>query len=143
MLKSCSYCGRIHDTRIVCAKQQEVIDSNRRKRKSTVAGDYRKKNAWTKKSRAIRERDKYLCLCCREMEKGTLIQYNTKRLSVHHIIPIVENPEMKNCDENLITVCERHHELCESGAISQEKQRKLVKKSMQEAENDGEFVAIL
>ena len=58
--------------------------------------------------------------------------YNTDTLEVHHIIPIEEDDDRKLDDDNLITVCRVHHEQCENGRISREKQKELVTESMHE-----------
>lgn len=39
-------------------------------------------------------------------------------LSVHHIVPVAEDPERALDDSNLITLCSFHHELAESGYIT-------------------------
>ena len=37
--------------------------------------------------------------------------------SVHHIVPLVEDYEKRLDDDNLITLCSRHHEMAEKGDI--------------------------
>ena len=130
MLKSCQYCGRIHDTKTLCAQKKREQERRWAERENTPAAGFRKKNAWTEKSREIRERDHYLCLCCKENAAGTVRRLNGKDLSVHHIVPIEEDYDMRLDDENLITVCGMHHEMCEAGEISREDQRRYVMKSM-------------
>ena len=49
-----------------------------------------------------------------QQEKG-----NNKRLSVHHITPIKDDPERYLDEDNLITLCERHHEEAENGKIDE------------------------
>lgn len=48
---------------------------------------------------------------------GTVQQYTYENLSVHHIIPLAEDPNCSLDDTNLITVCGYHHRLAESGKI--------------------------
>lgn len=130
MLKSCSYCGRIHDTKDICAEKRIALDK-RKKRRRTKAYGFHRSYTWTNKSIEIRERDNNLCLCCKAMLKGTIRQFNSEELSVHHIIPIEEDYDMRLEESNLITVCRRHHEMCEDGTISRSMQQELVDASMQ------------
>lgn len=130
MLKSCSYCGRIHDSKLICREKKIAEEKRWKYRKNTNALKFRRTNQWTNKSIDIRERDNYMCLCCKEEMKGTLRKYNTEDLSVHHIIPIEEDYDKRLDDYNLISVCQRHHEMCESGQISRERQQELVRDSI-------------
>ena len=126
MLKSCKYCGRIHEQAYICNQKHQAQVKRQQNRKQTTALRFRRSEAWTNKSIAIRQRDNYLCLCCKEQLVGTVKQYNTINLSVHHITPIEEDYNTRLDDENLITVCDVHHELCEAGEIPREIQRQLV-----------------
>ncbi len=138
MLNSCNYCGRIHDKKIMCAQKKQAMEKRWSTRKKTDASKFRKTNAWTNTSLRIRDRDKYMCLCCKEGLKGTLNRYNTKDLSVHHIIPIEEDYTKRMDGDNLITVCCVHHEMCEAGIITRETQRELALKSMHDAGEDAD-----
>ena len=113
MLKSCPYCGRIHDPHTVCPKKP-VYDypSNRHRSK---AGDLRHRNIWKEKSLEIRRRDKGLCRVC--LSRGIL---TTRNLSVHHIIPINEQSDLWLDNDNLITVCNKCHDEAEAGLIDRE-----------------------
>jgi len=42
---------------------------------------------------------------------------NGRQLSVHHIIPIRQDPERKMDDDNLITLCHDHHEEVEGNPV--------------------------
>ena len=132
MLKSCKYCGRIHDEKIVCEQKQKANNQRWQNRKQTRALQFRRSNAWTDKSVLIRKRDKYMCLCCKAQLIGTVVQYNTHDVSVHHITPIEEDYDMRLDEDNLITVCPVHHEMCERGDITRDEQRRLVLLSIQE-----------
>jgi len=136
MLKSCQYCGKIHDSKIICKPKKEAEEKRWGARKKTGALSFRKTYAWTNISRRVRDRDKNMCLCCLAELPGTLKKYNTEDLAVHHIIPIEEDYAQRMDGANLITVCSRHHEMCEAGAISRETQQDLVNKSMREAGED-------
>lgn len=136
MLKSCSYCGKIHDTRKPCAEKKARQKECQRQRNNSRAKIFHHSSRWARKSKAIKERDHYMCLCCKAgMGHGKV--YNTDTLEVHHIIPIEEDDNRKLDDDNLITVCRVHHEQCENGRISREKQKELVTESMHEENSEG------
>lgn len=61
---------------------------------------------------------------------GTQTKYETRDLSVHHIVPLAEDFERRLDETNLLTVCSYHHEACEAGAIDRETQRQLAEKSI-------------
>ena len=143
MLKSCKYCGRIHEASEMCDKKKEAEKRRWNNRKNTRALSFRHSNEWTNKSKAIRGRDNYLCLCCKAMLPGTTRQYETRDLSVHHITPIEEDYEKRLDDFNLITVCKIHHEMCEQGDIARDEQRSLVLRSMNAGEKVGENVIVM
>lgn len=72
-----------------------------------------------------------MCLCCLAELEGTETKYNTEALEVHHIVPLREDIEKKDDNENLITVCKLHHEMCEEGDIGRDIQRCLARWSEQ------------
>ena len=121
MLKSCKYCGKIHDSKYDCGKKP------RRKKIRTEQNQFRSTNAWKNKSIRIRTRDHYLCQVCIRNLYHTHQQYNDKDLEVHHIIPVVENYDKRLDDDNLITLCGPHHEMAERGEISREELRTIAR----------------
>lgn len=129
MLKSCRYCGRIHDSKYECSQKKKAKEHRWNQRKDSQALKFRKTSRWTNKSLRIRQRDKDMCLCCKALLPGTKRQFNTENLSVHHIEPIEENYDLRLDDDNLITVCDVHHEMCEAGIITREEQKRLVRES--------------
>ena len=129
MLSSCKYCGRVHDKKIICPPKKKALEKRWASKNPTLQ-KFRKSNKWTEKSRRIRERDKYLCLCCLAGIKGTVRQINGTDLSVHHITPLEEDYDQRLDDGNLITVCRMHHEMCERGEITRQRQRELAAESM-------------
>ncbi len=143
MLKSCQYCGKIHDTKNRCAKKEAAEAERWRQRKNTKAAGLRRTAAWTNMSRSIRERDNYMCLCCKANLPGTIRIYNTKDLSVHHIVPLEEDYDMGLERTNLITVCGVHHEMCEAGTIGRDTQRSLVDESMRFVGEEGDAPLVL
>lgn len=113
MLKSCRYCGRIHDSKFNCGKKPK----HRKMLKETEASAFRRSDAWKKKSLSIRERDHYLCQVCLRSVYMSKRALTYDGLAVHHIVPIEEDRSLALEDSNLITLCNFHHELAESGYI--------------------------
>ena len=111
MMTVCSSCGGLHTLGTRPCK------SSRMPKRDTIANEIRKTHKWRTKSEQIRERDHYLCRVCLTTEYDTFQQYTYQNLSVHHIIPLAEDPNRSLDDYNLITVCDYHHRLAESGKI--------------------------
>lgn len=121
MLKSCQYCGRIHNSGYICPYKPI------RKSKITEADKFRWTSLWQKKREEIKQRDLYLCqICIRQLYK-TIVKYNTEELEVHHNVPINEDYNKRLDNDNLLTVCHSHHEMCESGEIPREEVQKIIK----------------
>ncbi len=120
MLRSCPYCGRIHDRKFICSHKPKS------KKEPTEADRFRWTNNWKKKREEIKKRDLYLCqICIRELY-DTAIKYNTKDLGVHHNIPLNECYDKRLDNDNLLTVCNYHHEKCESGEIPREQVQRII-----------------
>ncbi len=120
MLKSCGYCGKIHDSKYICNAKPK------RNKSITETEKFRWTNKWQKKREEIKKRDLYLCqICIRELY-NTINKYNTEDLSVHHNIPINEDYNKRLDNNNLLTVCNYHHELCESGKIPREEVQTII-----------------
>ena len=115
MLRSCKHCGRVHDPKFDCGKKPK------RNKQGNDKDKFRWSRKWSNKRDRIKERDKYLCQVCKQ--EGIYI-YND--LEVHHIIPLEEDFNLRLDDDNLITLCKKHHELAESGKISREYLRGLI-----------------
>lgn len=143
MLKSCSYCGKIHAKNFVCREKKQRDEKRWQKKRETNASIFRCSSTWTRASLRIRARDKHMCLCCKANLPGTVRKYNTKNLSVHHIIPVEEDYSQRLAGENLISVCSVHHEMCESGAIDRSVQRELAAVSMLEAGESADAQLVL
>jgi len=107
MLVSCPRCGRIHERGYRCPRIRAKAE--------TEAANFRRTSAWKRKSLAIRERDNYLCQVC--LKEGVL---EHRGISVHHIVPVAEDGMRALDDDNLITLCEYHHQLAETGKISRD-----------------------
>lgn len=120
MLKSCSYCGKIHDSKYICSKRPQ------RKKETTEADKFRWTSIWQRKREEIKKRDLYLCqICIRELY-NTVTKYNTEELSVHHNTPINEDYNKRLDNNNLLTVCDYHHKMCERGEILREEVQKII-----------------
>lgn len=120
MLKSCQYCGKIHNSKFICSQKPK------RKKYITEADKFRWTIKWQKKREEIKQRDLYLCqICIRELY-NTKIKYNTECLEVHHNIPINEDYDKRLDNDNLLTVCHYHHELCENGEISRDEVQSII-----------------
>lgn len=128
MLMSCSYCGRIHDSTYVCIEKEKAM-SKRKTKLHTDSNKFRGRHAWRKKRKEIRERDCVCQICVRGLY-DPVRKYETEDLSVHHIVPLVEDYCKRLDNENLITLCARHHEMAENGKIP----RDLLKKNAIERE---------
>lgn len=129
MLKSCKYCGRIHDARYDCGRRPQRI----RTQSDTEAAAFRRKQAWTKLSRQIRDRDNNLCQVCFRQLYLTNKQLTWNSISVHHIIPLEEDPDRGLDPSNLISLCTMHHELAESGYIPRDELLAIAKEQEQRA----------
>ena len=111
MLKSCQYCGKIHDRKFICPKKPI------RKKYATDQSKFRSTYAWTKKAQGVKKRDGYLCQVCLRGLYEPMRKYETDHLEVHHIERVVENFEKRLDGYNLITLCERHHQMADAGLI--------------------------
>ena len=107
MKRSCQYCGGIHPVGVDCPMRPK-----RKAKEYTEIVRFRSSWAWTRKAKQIKERDHYLCRLC--LEEGRMC---TKDLEVHHIEPICENWDARLENDNLVTLCDKCHELAECGAV--------------------------
>ena len=129
MLKACSYCGQIHDSKYICTHKEQAIKNRQSQRtsKNKRIYDFHRSHKWKGKSIAIRERDNYCCqICIRELHNPER-KYETDNISVHHIVPVAEDWEHRLDEENLITLCSRHHEQAEKGEIKRDELQKIAK----------------
>lgn len=124
MLKSCKYCGRIHDSKMDCGCKPKRI------KESTAESSFRGTAKWKKKRMQILERDGHMCqLCLRGLHDIGTRRFNGKDLEVHHIVPLSVNFDLRLEDDNLITLCGEHHELAEAKAIEGELLRDIAKEN--------------
>lgn len=121
MKKSCKYCGGIHDRAYICEKKPQ-----KKYKEVKEIDNFRGSYDWKIKREYIKKRDKYLCQACLHNLPGTIKRINYDNLSVHHITPLKANYELRLEESNLITLCDLHHELAESGAIPADDLRKII-----------------
>lgn len=121
MLKSCSYCGSIHDKKYRCPKKPI------RDKKLTHVDKFRWTKAWQSKRKQIREdRDKHMCQVCIRELYNTQYKYNFDNIQVHHIHSIAEDYSKRLDDDNLIALCSYHHAIAERGEITRDELLKIV-----------------
>jgi len=113
MLKTCTVCGRIHAMDNQCQPRRD----------DSKAARFRQGRHWKNKSIAIRERDHYLCQCCIRNLYDTGRMLNCDLVEVHHIVPVGDNYDLRLEDDNLISLCHRHHEAAEAGRIGRGEMR--------------------
>lgn len=137
MLKSCQYCGRIHEKSYVCP-QKEQADRQRQKKGGSKETRFRYTKVWKEKREEIRGRDSHCCqVCVRGLEDPERM-YETDELSVHHIIPLTEDWDRRMDGDNLLTLCRRHHEMAERGVI----RRDVLMRIAEEQESKMDFPLI-
>ena len=109
MLKACSRCGQVHDDSSVCHHGQH------RKFNKTDETKLRSRYSWKQKRAEIRDRAFELCEVC--MDEG---DYSKKDLEVHHIVKLKDDPSGFLENENLISLCVKHHKMADDGELSVE-----------------------
>ncbi len=123
MKKSCVYCGKSHEYNETCPKRAEYRNKYKYDyKRDSLADKFRNSRIWREKRSEIQRRDCYLCRYCFCVEK----KINTSDLSVHHIIPIEKNYNLRLDNGNLITLCRLHHEQAEKGLIKSENLRNIL-----------------
>lgn len=122
---SCPYCGRIHPREFDCGKKRRYGEQD----KTAKEYKFRHGARWTEKSKAIRTRDKHLCVYC--LKKLGVI--NNTAVEVHHIVPVKKDFDARLDSGNLISLCREHHEEAEQGTIGVEELQELAKQQEEEA----------
>lgn len=136
MLKSCSACGKIHDSKYICPQKAQRIKDRQsyRRMENKKIYDFHRSQRWTDKSLTIRQRDNYCCQICLRNMYGAERQYETEDVSVHHINPLSDCWDERLDDGNLITLCRIHHEMAEKGEICKEELRAIAEEQEQKTE---------
>ena len=137
MLKTCPTCGKLHRIDEICPIRQQrrteylkKINRNRKaernsekSERNSEADHFRNTKKWQRKRKQILSRDLCMCRVCFLLEN----KITTGSLNVHHIEPLSNNFDKRLDDKNLITLCRFHHEKAESGEISADTLRGLIK----------------
>ena len=121
MLKSCEYCGKFHDSKFDCGKKP-----TRKKIRPTKSNTFRSSQAWKDKAIEIKERDHYLCQICIRGLYGAPRRLSYDNLSVHHAKKIETDWDKRLDNDNLITLCDMHHRMCEDGTIPYETVKRII-----------------
>jgi 5-methylcytosine-specific restriction protein A len=66
--------------------------------------NFYKSNRWRRKRERILRRDEYLCRECKRYGKST------SAVTVHHVHPLEQYPELALVNDNLISLCNQCHE---------------------------------
>ena len=121
MLKSCKYCGKIHDEKVICEQKQQVLEKqkDRKYHHTETYKAYHNSTYWNKLSKHIRERDLYMCQICGKQAE-----------EVHHIEKIEEEPNKAYDETNLISLCHLCHTRAEKGFIEKSELLNLVEQSI-------------
>jgi hypothetical protein len=53
--------------------------------------------------------------------------YQYENTQVHHSIPIIERPDLKLSNDNLITLCSEHHYMAETHQIPLQEIQRIIK----------------
>ena len=122
MLVSCSYCNGFHNRGFICPSRPK---NKRTEKEANHITRFRSSRAWHNKREAIKDRDKFLCMYCKD--KGRFV-FN--RLSVHHIRPISKAWALRLDESNLITLCSTCHKMAEDGNIKAVELVQLVKNAV-------------
>lgn len=122
-LRACAYCGRIHPADYICEKKPK----RKEKKTDTEAVRIRNTSRWQYTRQHIKERDNNLCQLCLRNYQGTRRQIEYQDLSVHHIIALEDDKSKAFDCENLITLCDIHHEMAEQGLISKAELKDIAK----------------
>lgn len=135
ILTSCTYCRKIHDRNHICSEKESASKKRHGKKQykskykvfeETNVDGFRSTKLWQMKRAEIRQRDRNLCqICFRELYQ-TIKRFNYDNLSVHHCEPLNEAYEKRLDNDNLLTVCEYHHRLCDNGTIPQQEVKRII-----------------
>ena len=137
MLKACSYCGKIHPKGYQCPlKPKRNYNRDRRKKAPSEADRYRHTARWISLSKIIKERDGCMCQACIHGLGSPLTPFEGGQLEVHHIDSLEEHFEKRDDEENLITLCKRHHSEAEAGAINTGQLKRIAGENSKKAQMD-------
>lgn len=119
MLKSCSFCGKIHDHGTTCKHKPK---NNRDYHSDRRIKSFRSSKAWIDARAIVLDRDYHLCRLCFD---GTFGDYRKSYgakipLEVHHIEPLSVAFDKRIDLDNLITLCPVHHKMSDRDEVPRE-----------------------
>jgi len=119
MLKSCQYCGGIHEITYVCpSKPVRQYKVNKYSEANGEIKRFRGSIVWQRKREEIQTRDIHMCqVCIRLLYSWCTLQYNFTDTSVHHIDSLCDAWDKRINNYNLITLCSCCHSAAELGQI--------------------------
>lgn len=115
MKQYCTRCNTIHDKGACPAPRTKTGKTQ------DAFVKFRNTKAWINKRAAIQRRDMHCCRVCASM--GVL---NSEELSVHHIVPLAASWDARLDDDNLITLCVKHHRMADAGSIPKSQLKRLL-----------------
>ena len=95
---------------------EQTVDQEKRHLRDTYE--------WQKKRREIKKRDGGMCRVC--LAEG---KENRAGVQAHHITPIEEDRKRAFDDDNIITLCPKHHKMAENGEIKRSYLRELARRA--------------
>lgn len=123
VLKSCKYCGKVHDSKYECSSRPKK-DYHKN---NEVFNKFRSSAQWVNKRNEIRQRDMHLCQVCLLNLHGTIKQHTSVGIQVHHIVSLAKDWNKRLDNDNLICLCYRHHDMADKGKISKKELFNIVK----------------
>lgn len=109
-MKRCKKCNRYHEGD--CKRKITVIKGSRPSKEQDK--EYQRmihSVRWTKLSKAIKQRDDYVCQRCLALGLPIQAHTDTKLLEVHHIVKAVYDNNLYYEPTNLITLCRTCHKI--------------------------------
>ena len=123
-LKTCTYCRKIHDSKIKCgAKRGYYREKNTRYEKDKGYLKFIKSKQWFNKSQEIKLLDSHCCLVCKSLKLNSPVY-----LEVHHIVKFRNDSSLGLDNSNLITLCVNHHKMADSNKIQVSELHRLINK---------------
>lgn len=122
MLKTCSNCLKIHDSKVVC-KSKQYYKKTTKDNKDVNYIKIIKSKRWQKVSSLVKSLDCYNCLVCLDCDIR-----QPQNLEVHHITKVLDDISKAYDVDNLITLCIYHHKQADNNKISKKDLQDLISK---------------
>lgn len=124
MLKSCSYCLKVHDSKKVCPKKHKAKIDYKKKKENLSEVNQRENRfysstRWQKFRDSIMKENGYRCEVCYQVfddrRKFTVAE------ELHHVEYIRDAWDKRMDEENVICLCHNHHKLIHKNNIRNKK----------------------